>query len=180
MKPLHLLAASALLFAACKESTPSATPSSDPSSGDRALLETVLNTAPTGEANAIAAVKATAKPGDEVTVTGRIMGNIKPFVEGRAAFILADPSLITACSDKPGDECETPWDNCCDTPEDKRKAIATIQIVNDEGRVLKQGVEGIGGLANLATVTVSGKVAAGSGGDLLIVNATAIQAGKRN
>ena len=178
MKPLHLLAASALLFAACKESKPTVAPSGDASSLDKALLETVLGTVPTGEAKAIGELKGTAKPGDEVTLTGRIMGNIKPFVEGRAAFILADPSIITACSDIPGDECETPWDNCCDSPEDKRKAIATIQIVNDQGRVLKQGVEGIGGLANLATVTLSGKVADGSQGDVLIVNATAIQAGK--
>ena len=180
MKPIHLSIAIALLSAACKESTQSAASSGAVPSVDKALLETVLGTVPTGEAKAIAAVKAAAKPGDEVTLTGRIMGNIKPFVEGRAAFILADPSIITACSDKPGDECETPWDNCCDTPEDKRKAIATIQIVNDEGRVLKQSVEGIGGLANLATVTVSGKVADGSEGDVLIVNATAIQTGKRD
>jgi hypothetical protein len=102
------------------------------------------------------------------------MGNVKPFVEGRAAFIVADPSIITACSDKPGDECETPWDACCDTPEDKKKAIATIQIVNPEGRVLKQGIEDTGGLAKLATVTVSGKIAENSGGDVLIINATAI------
>ena len=174
MKPIHLLSATVLLLAACRETQTTATPSSNASSAEKALLETVLRTAPKGEAKAIKEVKATAKPGDEVTLTGRIMGNIKPFVEGRAAFIVADPSIITACSDKPGDECETPWDACCDTPEDKRKAIATIQIVNPEGRVLKQGIEGRGGLAKLATVTVSGKVAEGSSGDVLIVNATAI------
>lgn len=83
--------------------------------------------------------------------------------------------LITACSDKPGDACETPWDACRDIPEDKKKAIATIQIVNAEGRVLKQGLEGTGGIANLATLIVSGEVAEGSAGDVLIVNATAIR-----
>ncbi len=107
------------------------------------------------------------------------MGNVKPFVEGRAAFILADPSLITACSDNPGDECDTPWDACCDTSEDKKKAIATIQIVNTDGRVLKQGIEGTGGLVNLATVTVSGKVAEGSAGDVLIVNANALRVDRK-
>ena len=174
MKPIHLLSATILLLAACKETQTTATPSSDASSEDKALMESVLKTAPRGEAKAIRDVKASAKPGDEITLTGRIMGNLKPFVEGRAAFIVADPSIITACSDKPGDGCETPWDACCDTPEDKRKAIATIQIVNAEGRVLKQALEGTGGLANLATVTVTGKVAEGSAGDVLIVNATAI------
>jgi len=174
MKPIHLLSATILLLAACKESKTTAIPSNNASSENKALLETVLGTAPKGEAMAIKDVKANAKPGDEVTLTGRIMGNVKPFVEGRAAFILADPSIITACSDNPGDGCKTPWDACCDTPEDKKKAIATIQIVNPDGRVLKQGLEGTGGLAKLATVTVSGKVADGSEGDVLIVNATAI------
>ena len=179
MKPIHLLSATVLFLAACKESQPAASAASgETSSADKALMEQVLNTTPQGEAKAIKDVKASAKPGDEVTLTGRIMGNVKPFVEGRAAFILADPSLITACSDKSGDKCETPWDSCCDSSEDKKKAIATIQIVNADGRVLKQGIEGNGGLANLATVTVNGKVAEGSAGDVLIVNATAINAGK--
>ncbi len=175
MKPIHLLSATVLLLAACKESPPASDAASgEASSADKHLLESVMNAAPKGEAKSIKDVKATAKPGDEVILTGRIMGHVKPFVEGRAAFILADPSLITACSDKPGDECETPWDACCDSPEDKKKAIATIQIVNADGRVLKQGLEGTNGLANLATVTVSGQVADGSAGDLLIVNASAI------
>jgi hypothetical protein len=180
MKPIHLLSATVLFLAACKESQPTANTSPGESpSAEKTLMEQVLKTAPQGEAKAIKEVKASAKPGDEVTLTGRIMGNVKPFVEGRAAFMLADPSLITACSDNPGDECETPWDACCDSPEDKKKAIATIQIVNAEGRVLKQGIEGTGGLANLATVTVSGKVADGSAGDVLIVNATALRVDRK-
>jgi hypothetical protein len=176
MKPLHLLSATVLLLAACKESqSTTSAASGESSSEDKSLIASVLKTAPKGEAKAIKDVKATAKPGDEVTLTGRIMGNSKPFVDGRAAFIIADPSLISACSDTPGDECETPWDACCNTPEEKKKAIATIQIVNAEGRVLKQAIEGAGGIANLAKLTVSGKVAEGSAGDLLIINATAIQ-----
>ena len=55
MKPIHLLSATILLLAACKEPQTTATPSSDASSEDKALLETVLNTAPKGEAMAIKA-----------------------------------------------------------------------------------------------------------------------------
>lgn len=175
MKPIHLLSVSVLLLAACKESPQAGSPpNNEASSAEKLVLESVLNTTPKGDPKAIKEVKTTAKPGDEVTLTGRIMGNSKPFVDGRAAFILADPSMITACSDKPGDECETPWDACCNTKEEKKKAIATIQIVNSDGRVLKQAIEGTGGIAKLATLTVSGKVAEGSGGDVLIINATAI------
>ena len=142
------------------------------------MIQSVLSAAPKGEAKSIHTVKASAKPGDEVTIKGRIMGNASPFVAGRSVFILGDPAIIAACNDKPGDECETPWDSCCNSPEEKKKGTATVQIVNADGRVLKEPLEGVGGLAKLSTVTVSGKIAEGSSADLLIVNATAIQAGK--
>lgn len=176
MKLTHLLSAAVVLLASCKESNPTAsTHSSEAASTDKALLENVLKTTPKGEAKSIMDVKSTAKPGDEVTLTGRIMGNEKPFVAGRAAFILSDPAVITACSDRPGDDCKTPWDTCCDTPEDRKKAAVLIQIVNEKGRVLKLPIEGVGGIANLSTLIVSGKVAENSAEDVLIINASAIQ-----
>lgn len=166
----------AIFLAACKEnaSNPSAAPAAETS----AALSAVLENPPTGEAKPIHIVRTSAKPGDEVTLSGRIMGNAQPFVEGRAAFILGDPEVLTACSDTPGDNCETPWDACCDSPEDKKKGIATIQVIGADGRVLKESIEGAGGVEKLATVTVTGKVAEGSSPDLLIVNAAAIRVGK--
>src|SRR5688500_11459228 len=59
-----------------------------------------------GVAEAIQADDAT-----EVTVVGRIGGEIEPMIDGLAAFTIVDPSL-KACSDIPGDACETPWDYC--------------------------------------------------------------------
>ena len=57
----------------------------------------------------------------------------------------------------------------------KLEGLATVQIVDSNGRVLKEGLEGVGGLANLAKVTVSGRVAEGSSPESLVVNATAIK-----
>lgn len=165
-----------IFLAACKEK-PANAPAT-PVAETSAALSAVLATPPAGEPQAIHLVRAVAKPGDEITLSGRIMGHAQPFVEGRAAFILGDPAVLTACNDTPGDNCETPWDTCCDSPEDKKRGIATIQIVGDDGRVLKESLEGMGGLEKLATVAVTGKVAAGSSPDLLIVNARAIRAGK--
>ncbi len=169
-----LILAVACLLASCQEkSTTTAAPKASPAPS--AELSNVLATAPTGEAKAIHVARTTAKPGDEITLTGRIMGSKKPFVEGRAAFIVGDPEVLTACNEMPGDNCETPWDACCDSAEDKKVGIATIQIAGSDGKVLNEGVEGVGGLENLATVVVSGKVAPGSTADALIVNATALQ-----
>ncbi len=139
------------------------------------VLAKVLSTVPSGEARGIVATRASLKPGDEVTLSGRIMGTKSPFVEGRAVFVLGDPEVLTACNEKPGDECETPWDTCCDSPEDKKRATVSIQVVDDQGRVLKEGVEGVGGIDKLAKVVVGGKVAEVSSAELLIINASAIK-----
>ncbi|MEY3898414.1 MAG: hypothetical protein RLZZ214_3936 [Verrucomicrobiota bacterium] len=175
-KTACLALATAVLLTSCdkKETSVTATSTNAPS----AALSAVLAAAPTGEPKPIHLIRATAKPGDDITVSGRIMGNEKPFVTGRSAFILGDPEVLTACNEDPADKCATPWDACCDSPEDKKRGIATIQIVGADGRVLKESIEGVGGLANLATVTVSGKVAEGSSADALIINAQAIRSGK--
>ena len=179
LKHTCLLVAAIGLIASCRktETTGAASPETTVSAPSPALTA-VIDAAPAGEAKAIHVIRATAKPGDTVTIRGRVMGNASPFVDGRAAFILGDPEVLTACSDNPGDACETPWDNCCDSPEDKKRGTATVQIVDADGRVLKEGIEGVGGIGKLAKLTVSGTVAEGSTSDLLVINANAIDAGE--
>jgi hypothetical protein len=176
MKSTCLALATAAFLASCGKEEASVT--APTVQAPSAALAAVLAAAPTGEPKSIHLIRATAKPGDEITIRGKIMGNVKPFVEGRAAFILGDPEVLTPCNQNPDDGCKTPWDACCDSPEDKKRGIATIQIVGPDGRVLKEPVEGVGGLENLATVTVSGKVAGGSSADVLIVDAHAIRSVK--
>jgi hypothetical protein len=173
MKSTYLILATAALLASCDKKETSVT-----APGPSAALSAVLAAAPTGEPKPIHLVRSTAKPGDEITVSGKIMGNEEPFVEGRSAFILGDPEVLTPCNEDPADKCTTPWDVCCDSPEDKKRGIATIQVLGADGRVLKEPVEGVGGLVNLATVTVTGKVADGSSAHLLIINAQAIRSAR--
>jgi hypothetical protein len=172
---LLIVAATALVLTSCRKNA--AVQSTTSEKGPSAALAAVLAAPPAGEAKSIHLVRSSVKPGDVITLSGRIMGNAKPFVEGRAVFILGDPATLTACNDTPGDTCETPWDVCCETPEEKKNGTATIQIVDADGRVLKESVEGVGGIEKLAHVTVTGKVAEGSSPDLLIVNAQAIRSG---
>ena len=180
MKTTCILITAAALLASCKKEEVSTTaPAAAPSAtSPSSALSKVLNASPTGEAKSIHLIRATAKPGDEITVSGKIMGNAEPFVEGRSAFILGDPEVLTPCNANPADKCSTPWDNCCDSKEDKKRGIASIQVMDADGRVLKESVEGVGGLAKLADVTVSGTVAQGSSADVLIINALAIRTGK--
>jgi len=176
MKPTIILAAICMLASCKKEEAVTTTAPASPAPS--AELSKVLANAPAGQAQSIHTVRTTAKPGDEITISGKIMGADSPFVAGRAAFILGDPELLTPCNEMPGDTCETPWDVCCETSDEKKQGTATIQVVGSDGRVLKENLEGTGGLAKLATVTVTGKVAEGSTADALVVNATAIKTGK--
>ncbi|WP_193212781.1 hypothetical protein [Luteolibacter marinus] len=174
MKPIPAcLLLAAALFSSCRKSDPPVAAAA-PESGPSAAITAVIDAAPGGEAKPIHILRESAKPGDLVTVSGRVMGNASPFVEGRAAFILGDPDLLTPCNENPDDDCDTPWDTCCDTREDKKRGTATIQVVDAEGRVLKEAIEGVGGIGKLATLTVSGTVAEGSTPDLLVINASAI------
>ncbi|GAA5119064.1 hypothetical protein JIN84_22255 [Luteolibacter yonseiensis] len=175
MKPLHLILAASCLLVSCgeKETTTPATTAS--ASAPSSELQAVFAASPKGEAKLIHIARTTAKPGDEVTLSGRVIGTESPFVGGRAAFTLGDPTILKACNENPDDKCETPWDSCCNTKEEKLVALATVQVVGADGRVLKQEIEGVNGLKKLGTVTVTGKVAEGSSPDSLVVNATAIQ-----
>jgi hypothetical protein len=169
----NLLCALALVSCNKSETTTSSTPQ-PAASAPSAALKAVIDASATGEAKAIHTARESAKPGDAITVTGRIMGGKSPFVEGRSAFILGDPSLLTPCNEHPDDACPTPWDNCCDSKENKKIGTATIQVVDAEGRVLKEPIEGVEGIQKLSRLTISGTVAAGSTPELLVINATAI------
>lgn len=169
---IHLAPFCALLLAGCGD--PETTgPDTGAAPATSALDAVFVDAAPAG-AKAIHLARTEAKPGDEVTLSGLVMGTMEPFVSGRAAFVLGDPEKLTPCNQRPDDECETPWDVCCDSKEDIRVGTATIQVLGDDKRVLKTAIEGIGGLEKLSGVVVKGTVADGSTADALVINATAI------
>ena len=114
------------------------------------------------------------KAGDKITVQGKIMGSMSPFVEGRASFIIGDPAKLTSCDLKEGDPCETPWDVCCDDSQDIADSTLSIQLVDKNGKVLKTGLKGINGLKELSNVVVEGTVDSSSNEMVMIINAESI------
>lgn len=173
MKTTTLCLIPLLALASCKpgETTTGTAPEPAASSA----LTAIFQDADAGSAVLIHSARTSAKPGDRLTLKGRVMGSVSPFVDGRAAFVLGDEELITACSDMGDDDhCETPWDACCDSKEDLRNGTATIQVTGADGRVLKEGIEGVGGLNKLSRVVIEGVVAEASGPENLVINATAI------
>lgn len=107
------------------------------------------------------------KVGDRVTVTGRVGGSPKPFVDSRAVFTIVGEELL-ACDDRPDDACPQPWDYCCEQKSDIAKSSATVQILDDKKKPLKIGMKGKAGLKELSEVTVTGTVAAVDAKTLII------------
>jgi hypothetical protein len=140
-----------------------------------AFVEQAINGTPTP----IPQARTAFKPGDNVLLSGLVMGVLNPFVEGRAVFVLGDEATITPCDAMPTDHCPTPWDACCDPKQVLAEGTATIQVLDDNGKPAHISLKGMNGLSELSRVTVSGVVAENSTPEAFIVNASAIHIGVR-
>lgn len=125
------------------------------------------------DAKPVKAAKIAAKTGERIVLTGRIGGRKTPFVASRAVFLIADPSL-KACSERPGDDCPTPWDFCCESKESMAASLATIQICGADGKPLKVTAEKAAGMKPLSTVTIIGTVREAGAGGAFVVDASGI------
>lgn len=155
---LWTIMAATTMFAGCGKA-PVAPPAE---SADATAVAYVTADEPPGAVGVIDAHQAEA---DEVTVTGRIGGSAKPFVEGAAAFTIVDPS-ISPCSDEEG--CPTPWDYCCSTSE-LPTATALIKVVDEQGQLVTGDARKLLGVNELAMVVVRGKAERDAEGNLTVL-----------
>lgn len=114
------------------------------------------------------------KAGDKVKVHGKIMGTTDPFIKGRALFVIGDPTKLTSCDLRPGDDCPAPWDVCCDEDKDIAAGTLSVQVVDEDGKIMKAGLEGKSGLKKLSKVIIEGVVASNSSADAMTINAERI------
>ncbi|RNC81872.1 MAG: hypothetical protein ED559_08840 [Phycisphaera sp.] len=124
----------------------------------------LLETEPAG-AVSVSEVKASATEGQTVVVRGRIGGRKEPISDGSPVFTIVDLSL-PHCGEIPGDKCKTPWDYCCETPEDLTANSVTIMLASVDPRV--------GGLKELDEIVVEGAVGPRPNESVLTVIATGV------
>lgn len=143
-----------------------------PGGGATALLPEglFLASAPEG-AKPITALKQSAKQGDEVVVRVVVGGRVEPLVEGRASAAIIDAGVANQCLGE-DDHCKTPWDYCCTLPEDVTANLATLQVINQDGKVLASGLGP--DIKPLATLVVRGVVGPRPDSQVLTINATGI------
>ncbi len=115
----------------------------------------------------VSEVVASPKEGDQVAVTGRVGGAHKVFVENFAAFTIVDAKLA-ACSDNEADECKTPWDYCCESPDTMAANALSVELVTD-GKLVRANPRGFHGLDHLKTVVVQGQVAKDESGNVRVL-----------
>lgn len=137
------------------------------------LKNLLLESAPEG-AISINELRSTAKTGDSVAFSGKLIGGDPVLIENRAIMTLGDPAKLTSCDLRENDHCPTPWDVCCDDADDIKQNIVSVQAVDTEGRPLKEGFRGLSELTELSEVLVLGTVAEGSSDENMIVNLSGI------
>lgn len=149
-----------------QESTPTTTSSVETQAPGIDGSKFLLNEEPEAPATVIEA-REKSKDGEEVVLVGRIGGSVNPWVDGRAAFSIVDPSL-KACSDIPGDECRKPWDYCCETHK-LPTSTAFVKFVDDDGRPLSTDARELLHVKELQTVVVRGKAKRDESGNLTVL-----------
>ncbi|MDA0767141.1 MAG: hypothetical protein O3A92_10010 [Verrucomicrobia bacterium] len=167
-----LVLLSALTFAACDKKVETSVEVVTPPS-NKSLDALLLPDAP---ANAITVTEARKNPvpGTEVVITGDLIGKPEVFVHNRSMLTIGDPAVLTSCNRMPGDSCASPWDVCCDDPDLIKKSIATVQVLDADGKLLPSGLKGLGGMKELSSIVIKGTVADGSGPDNLLITANGI------
>jgi hypothetical protein len=151
----------AVLLAGCGSSQTETSVSNAASDGSKYLL----SSEPSG-AQDVKVLLESAQDGDDVTVVGRIGGDENPWIDGQAAFDVADLSL-TPCNEIEGDNCPKPWDYCCEPERDAHRTV--VMVVDERGHVVRVGAKELLNLQELQTVVVRGKATRDSAGNLSVL-----------
>jgi hypothetical protein len=172
-----LIVSAALIVVGCERSANVNNPSGAVAIQSEGADGLLLAEEPEG-AKGVLDVRKDAKDGDEVLVVGRVGGRAEPLVKGRASFTIVDPSLKT-CSDIPGDNCERPWDYCCENPSDLARATVLVKFVDEGGKTVARDARELLGVEPLQTVVVRGKAKRDADGNLTVLASALHVRGKK-
>ena len=169
------IAIGSLTLAGCGDASNSESMDTSPdlsgNSSGSSLPDALFLAEPPEGAEPITALKESAEQGEEVVVRAVVGGRVDPIVEGRASATIVDASLNNTCVSA-DDHCPTPWDYCCEPSEQLTANLATLQIVDEDGRIMAADLSDR--VEPLATVVVRGKVGPRPNQQVLTINATGI------
>lgn len=136
-----ILAMLVLLVSAigCARSDPSPSASVDP--------RYLMSSAPASSIGVLD-LKEKGKSGEQVAVTGRIGGGVKPWIEGRAAFLLVDHTAPW-----PSAECGPDCPHCA---QELAAASMVVKFVDDQGKTIAIDSRQLLGVKDEDEVVVNG------------------------
>lgn len=92
-----------------------------------------------------------AKDGEAVVVVGRLGGGVKPWIDGRAAFLLIDTRILPSCNE--GEKCD---ENCPSCAEAMLSASTMVKFLGNDGKVLPVDARDLLGVKEQQTLVVRG------------------------
>lgn len=121
-----------------------------------------LNQEPAGAVEILDA-RDEAKDGEPIVLVGRLGGGLKPWIDGRAAFLLVDTRILPSCKD--GDHCEA---GCPDCSKEMLAASTMVKFLGDDGKVLAVDARELLGVKDESTLVVQGIASRDGAGNLSI------------
>lgn len=107
--------------------------------------------------------KERAQDGEPIVVVGRLGGGVEAWIEGRAAFLLADTRILPAC--EVDEQCE---DGCKSCSEEMMAACTMVKFLDGDGKVLPVDARTLLGLKDQEIVVVQGTAKRDQAGNVSI------------
>lgn len=157
-----------LVFTAFAGCGGSGTPLSTTSQSAHAIDSSkyALSEEPDGAIGVIAARK-TGQDGEPIVVVGRIGGAANPWIEGRAAFVLLDASMMLVANGTDSTAGEICLDDCC--AEGRAASTTLVKVVDENGQVLPVDARQLFQVAANDMVVVHGKVNKDESGNFVVL-----------
>lgn len=121
-----------------------------------------LTSEPSGALEVLDA-KDQAQDGKPIVVVGRLGGGLKPWVDGRAAFLIVDTRIVPSCEE--GGVCKA---DCPDCAKEMMAASTMVKFVGEDGKVLPVDARTLLGVKEQQTVVIEGVAARDKTGNVSI------------
>jgi hypothetical protein len=108
-------------------------------------------------------LKESALDGSPIALIGRVGGGQKPWIEGRAAFLLVDDGVAPASRDE---EC---GEDCAHCAAALAEATTVVKFVDEQGKVIATDARTLLGIEDFQTVVVQGIARKDKSGNVSVV-----------
>jgi hypothetical protein len=134
-----------------------------PSASAGPIPNVLLSQEPAGAVEVLDA-RDEAKDGEPIVLVGRLGGGLKPWIDGRAAFLLVDTRILPSC-DEDGHQCEA---GCPDCAKEMLAASTMVKFLGSDGKVLAVDARDLLKAKEESTVVVRGIASRDPTGNLSI------------